>query len=170
MAALPAPRTPGRYRVVLVCLGNICRSPLADVVLADRIARSPLAGAVEVASGGTADWHVGKPMDERSAAVLTEHGLDPSAHGAQQVDGSWAERHDLLLAMDAANLADLGGASERVRLFRDFDPDGPGEVPDPYYGGEDGFREVYAMVDRTCAALVEELTRTLDDDREGARG
>ena len=163
--ALPPPRTPGRYRVALVCLGNICRSPMADVVLNDRVAAAGLADRVEVVSSGTGDWHVGQPMDRRAAALLTGQGYPAdavSAHRAQQVQRSWLGDHDLLLAMDRQNLRDLRALGEaepdRVRLFGDFDPATPGaEVPDPYYDGEDGFPVVLAMVERASEALVERL-------------
>jgi protein-tyrosine phosphatase len=150
---IPAPRTPGRYAVAVVCLGNICRSPMADVVLQEKLAGTD----VEVRSAGTGDWHIGQPMDDRAAATLEAHGYDPSRHRAQQVGPDWTTRFDLILAMDEANLRDLGGRSDRVRLFRDFDPLGTGEVPDPYYGGGEGFEEVLAMVERTADALAEEL-------------
>src|SRR5689334_10965306 len=129
--ALPAARTPGRYRIELVCLGNICRSPMAHVVLEARLADAGLGapdGPVEVASSGTGGWHVGDPMDRRAAATLTGAGYDGSRHRARQHDPHVPEADvpDLTLAMDAANLADLGGATERVRLFRDLDPREPG--------------------------------------------
>jgi protein-tyrosine phosphatase len=157
----PPPRTPGRYRVALVCLGNICRSPVADVVLNARVADAGLSGAVDVISAGTGDWHVGEPMDRRSAATLTASGYDASRHRAQQVARHWLDECDLVLAMDRANLADLralagrGTDADRLRLFRDFDPAAPGaDVPDPYYGGPDGFEAVLAMVERTCDELI----------------
>ncbi|MGZ4448514.1 MAG: low molecular weight protein-tyrosine-phosphatase [Nocardioides sp.] len=161
MTRLPAPRTPGRYRVALVCLGNICRSPMAHVVLAERVAEAGLDDRVEVASSGPGGWHVGDPMDGRAAATLDAAGYDPTRHRARQYDAGWRERHDLVLAMDRQNLADVGGADDRVRLFGDLDPVDPGrEVPDPYYGGPAGFEEVLAMVERTAAAIVAELVRT----------
>jgi protein-tyrosine phosphatase len=159
---LPPPRTPGRYAVALVCLGNICRSPTAHVVLEQRLAEAGLDDRVVVHSSGTGDWHVGEPMDRRAAAALTEGGYDPSRHRARQYDAAWADDHDLVLAMDADNLADLGGRSERVGLFRDLDPVGPGaDVPDPYYGGPDGFTMVLEMVERTSDALVAALADRL---------
>jgi protein-tyrosine phosphatase len=152
---IPAPRVEGRYAIALVCLGNICRSPMADVVLQQRLAGR---ADIEVRSAGTGDWHVGHPMDDRAAATLRARGYDPSRHRARQVAPDWLDRFDLVLAMDESNLRDLGGRSDRVRLFRDFDPVGTGgEVPDPYYGGGEGFEEVLAMVERTADALVEEL-------------
>ncbi|GCD90393.1 low molecular weight protein-tyrosine-phosphatase [Nocardioides sp. LS1] len=165
MPGLPQPRTPGRYRIALVCLGNICRSPMADVVLSARIADAGLDDRVEVASSGTGGWHVGDPMDRRAAATLAAAGYDPSRHRAQQYDDSWLGAFDLVLAMDDSNLSDIsvggiGGGDDRVRLFRDFDPvDTGGEVPDPYYGGPAGFEEVLTMVERTAATIVAELHR-----------
>jgi protein-tyrosine phosphatase len=159
---LPTPRGDGRYRVAVVCLGNICRSPMAEVVLSDRLAAAGLDDAVEVVSAGTGDWHVGEPMDRRAAAALTARGYDASRHRAQQFEASWLEEHDLVLVMDAGNLADVSalGDPARVRMFRDFDPragDGDRDVPDPYYGGDDGFDSVLAIVERTVDALVAAL-------------
>jgi protein-tyrosine phosphatase len=159
---LPPPRVPGRYAVALVCLGNICRSPTAHVVLEQRLAEAGLDDRVVVHSSGTGDWHVGGPMDRRAAATLTAAGYDPSRHRARQYDASWADDHDLVLAMDADNLADLGGRSERVGMFRDHDPLDPGaDVPDPYYGGTDGFAIVLEMVERTSDALVTALAEVV---------
>lgn len=155
---LPAARTPGRYRVAVVCLGNICRSPMAHVVLSAKVEDAGLADRVEVVSAGTADWHVGKPMDPRAAATLTAAGYDATRHRAQQYVATWRDELDLVLVMDGSNLADVGGEDERVRLFRAFDPVDPGgEVPDPYYGGDEGFEEVLAMVERTSDRLVARL-------------
>lgn len=172
---LPPARTPGRYSVALVCLGNICRSPMADVVLQHRLAEAGLDDRVRVASSGTGDWHIGHPMDRRAAATLTTAGYDATRHRAQQFGRSWLDEHDLVLAMDAQNLSDvLAGAGpdngphhgpheERVRLYRDFDPREPGgDVPDPYYGGDSGFEEVLDMVERTSTALVAALAALLD--------
>lgn len=166
-AALPPARHPGGYHVTLVCLGNICRSPMAHVVLEERLADAGLGDVVEVSSSGTGGWHVGDPMDRRAAATLATAGYDPSRHRAQQWDPAGAGgAADLVLAMDAENLADLGGPTDRVRLFRDLDPREPGsDVPDPYYGGDSGFEEVLAMVERTAAALVAALRSERPWDR-----
>lgn len=168
--ALPPPRrdsTP--YRIALVCLGNICRSPMADVVLTHRLGTAGLDRAVEVVSAGTGDWHVGNPMDRRAAALLTSHGYDASRHRARQFAGHWFDEQDLVLAMDESNVEDLqrelGDAlddPDRLKLFREFDPRsrvGDQEVPDPYYGGDDGFATVLAMIERTCDAIVAALDR-----------
>jgi protein-tyrosine phosphatase len=167
-------RTP--YRIAVVCLGNICRSPMAAVVLSDRVERAGLSGDVEVVSAGTGGWHVGGPMDERAARLLTSHGYDATRHRARQFDADWFEDCDLILAMDSDNHRDVTGlAPDRgtghgtvqepatVRMFRDFDPAGTGDVPDPYFGGDDGFDEVLSMVERTADALVAELQQPSRD-------
>lgn len=158
LGTVPAPRTPGHYRIAAVCLGNICRSPIADVVLAARFAEAGLSDVVEVVSAGTADWHTGKPMDPRSAQILTANGYDSTRHRAKQFTPAWHDTCDLILVMDRANRRDVGtGAHDDARtfLFRDFDPVGTGgEVPDPYYGGDEGFREVLEMVERTSERVV----------------
>lgn len=165
-AVPPAGGTP--YRIGIVCLGNICRSPMAEVVLSRMVAEAGLGDLVEVSSAGTGDWHIGEPIDERAGAALREAGYDPSRHRARQLDSDWFDR-DLLLAMDSANLADVQAMAadrsavdpDRVRMFRDFDPDGPGDVPDPWYGGPEGFARALEMVERTSRALVVALQRAL---------
>ncbi len=154
------------YRIAFVCLGNICRSPMAEVVLTRLVGEAGLSAQVEVTSCGTGDWHLGEPMDPRAASQLVASGYDASDHRAKQFDRSWLER-DLVLAMDAKNLAEITGGlgpQDRVRMFRSFDPRVPPaaepadlDVPDPWFGGDDGFREVLDMVERTCRALVVEL-------------
>ncbi len=160
------PSADAPFRIALVCLGNICRSPMAQVVLEDRLEKAGLADQVEVVSAGTGDWHVGDPMDERAAATLTAAGYDATRHTAQTFTTDWYGEHDLLLAMDASNRADItdlaptAEARKQVRLFREFDRDaaeGDDEVPDPWYGGPEGFAEVLAMVERTADAIVERL-------------
>ena len=145
---------------------------MADVVLTQRVDDAGLAGRVTVTSCGTGDWHVGQPMDERAAATLRANDYDPSAHRAQQFSPSWLAGNDLVLAMDGGNLAEVRRAAassgvdadpDRLRLFGDFDPVEPGgEVPDPYYGGDHGFEEVLAMVERTCAVLISALQQMPD--------
>ena len=145
---------------------------MADVVLSQRVDDAGLAGRVTVTSCGTGDWHVGQPMDERAAAMLRANDYDPSEHRARQFSVSWLAGNDLVLAMDAANLAQVRRVAaraevqpepDRVRLFGDFDPVEPGgEVPDPYYGGEQGFEEVLTMVERTCSVLVSALQQLPD--------
>ena len=159
------------YRVALVCLGNICRSPIAHVVLEERLARAGLDQRVEVVSSGTGGWHDGEPMDRRAASVLRDAGYDPSRHRARTFSIDWYAENDLLLAMDHSNRADMIDQSPtveqqaRVRLFREFDPEaseGDDEVPDPWYGGSDGFRDVLAMIERTTDELVDRLPQLME--------
>jgi protein-tyrosine phosphatase len=154
------------YRVAVVCLGNICRSPIAHVVLEDRLAKAGLDDRVEIVSSGTGGWHEGEPMDPRAATVLRDAGYDPDRHRARTFSVDWYAENDLLLAMDHSNRADMVDQAptvaeqSRVRMFRSFDPDASGsddEVPDPWYGGDQGFRDVLAMIERTSDALVEQL-------------
>jgi protein-tyrosine phosphatase len=156
---LPAARSPDSYRIAVVCLGNICRSPMAAAVLGSKLARVGLEDTVLVDSSGTGGWHVGGRMDDRAAAVLSAAGYDAAAHRAAQFTAQRAAEHDLVLAMDASNAEDLRrlGVGPSLRRFRDFDPQGPGDVPDPYYGGEAGFDDVLAIVERTADAIVAAL-------------
>jgi protein-tyrosine phosphatase len=154
------------FRIALVCLGNICRSPMAHVVLEDRLEKAGLTDDVRVTSAGTGDWHVGEPMDRRAAATLTDAGYDATRHVARNFVADWFAEHDLVLVMDASNHADVldlapsEEARGQVRMFREFDPEaskGDDQVPDPWYGGPEGFTEVLEMVERTADAIVERL-------------
>src|ERR1700750_2782653 len=122
-AEVPSPREPGPpYRVCLVCLGHICRCPLAETVRRAELASAGLDGLVAVDSAGTGDWHVGDGMDPGARAALATRGHDGSAPGPRQCQPSWLSRRDLILAMDRRNLADLrrmarGGNADRIRLF-----------------------------------------------------
>jgi len=159
-----------RYRVALVCLGNICRSPTADVVLNALLLDAGLGDHVVAESCGTAGWHVGERMDPRTAAVLTAAGYDASRHRAREFGPEWFD-HDLILVMDGANLDDVlavlpADRHERVRLFRSYDPEVPAgapvpDVPDPWYGGPQGFADVLTMVERTAERLAAELATEL---------
>ncbi len=156
---------PMTYRVCLVCMGNICRSPMAEVVLRATLAENGLAGVV-VESAGTGDWHVGGPMDQRAAETLAAGGYDGSAHRARQFTREWFDRFDLVLVMDSGNLRalrTLAPAGREVRLFRSYDPAAPAdaEVPDPYYGGQDGFDEVLRQVRAASEGLAKQLAAEL---------
>lgn len=168
---LPPPLHPGRYRIAVVCLGNICRSPMAHVVLEERVAAAGLDDVVEVLSAGTGSWHVGEGMDRRAARLLTARGYDATRHVAQQARAAWLvdgdDALDLVLAMDAQNRHDLRGLAPdgdptRLMLFRDLDPEAPGaDVPDPWSGGPQQFEQVLAMVERTCDEITVRLAALL---------
>ena len=152
------------YRVCFVCLGNICRSPMADVVMQAFVRDAGLDDRIEVSSAGTGDWHLGGPADERAVAALARRGYDGTAHKARQFTDSWFAVHDLVLALDGANLATLHDIAvpeqrAKVRLLREFDPQAGSdlEVPDPYYGGSRSFDEVLDMVERSCHGLLDHL-------------
>lgn len=172
--SVPEPRDPaGPYRVCLVCLGNICRSPMAAQVVQVHLERAGLAGAVEIDSAGTGDWHIGSAMDPRAASTLRIHGYFTD-HAARRFDPAWFAERDLVLAMDRDNYDDLralasgaGTDPDRLRMFRSFavDTDPASEVPDPYYGGKDGFGTVLSMIESAAAGLVEELAARLRTQR-----
>jgi protein-tyrosine phosphatase len=150
------------YRVCVVCMGNICRSPMAEMVLRKVLADRGLADRVIVESAGTGGWHAGGPMDERALRILAEHGYDGSEHSARQFTADWFDRYDLVLAMDRDNQAFLRGmapAGVEARLFRSFDAAAPvgAEVPDPYYGGDEGFEEVLALVEAAAVGVAEHI-------------
>jgi protein-tyrosine phosphatase len=150
------------YRVCFVCTGNICRSPMAESVFRARVAEAGLDGLIEVDSAGTGGWHEGDPADPRTAAVLEEHGYD-SAHTARQFRASWFARLDLVVALDEGHLRALRrlAPTERdaakVRLLRSYDPAAHDalDVPDPYYGGTEGFEECLAMVEAASGGLLD---------------
>ena len=156
------------YRVLCVCLGNICRSPTAEGVLVATLARAGLDAKVEVDSAGTSAAHVGEPADSRSAHTARTRGYALTSR-ARQVVPSDFERFDLVVAMDRSNLRALErgrpeNARARLALFRSFDPSAEpdAEVPDPYYGGPSGFDEVLDMCERAAKGLVEHLRGELD--------
>ena len=147
--------TARKLRVLMVCLGNICRSPTAEVVLRERLRAGGLADRVQVDSAGTGSWHVGSPPDARSQRHALRRGYDLSALRARKVVDADFSRFDLLLAMDHDNLADLerlrpdgGGANAELLLFATT------EVPDPYAGGPDGFDRVLDIVEQASDCWV----------------
>jgi len=151
------------YRICFVCLGNICRSPIAEVVMQSLLDARGLSDRVQLSSAGTGDWHIGECADQRTLAVLTKHGYDGSRHRAKQFTRDSFSTCDLVVAMDSANVAELrrlapNGDAAKVRLLREFDPAAGGaDVPDPYYGGPEGFNDVLAMVEAACAGLLDWL-------------
>ena len=141
-------------RVCFVCLGNICRSPTAEAVMRHRVAEAGLADEIIIESAGTGAWHVGDPPDARAAGAARSRGIVMEGR-AQQFRAADFERFDLVLAMDRENadhlrrIAPDAEAAAKVRLLREFDPAAAGDdlsVPDPYYGGPDGFSTVFELV------------------------
>jgi protein-tyrosine phosphatase len=150
-------------KILFVCLGNICRSPTAEAVLRELAAREAPELTLEVDSAGTAEYHVGQPPDPRTRAAAARRGYDLSALRARTVESSDFERFDLILAMDRDNLQALrrrapSHTHERLRLFLEFSPDAaPADVPDPYYGGPNGFEEVLDLVEAATRGLLKHL-------------
>ena len=149
-------------KILFVCLGNICRSPLAEAVFAEHVRQSGLAAKISVDSAGTAGYHAGERVDPRTRACAARHSLEIT-HRARAVVSADFETFDLLVAMDDSNAADLrrraphAQARRKVRMMRDWDPSGPGEVPDPYYGGDADFDHVWHLCDRSSPRLLAEI-------------
>lgn len=150
-------------RVLFVCLGNICRSPLAEGVFRKLVKERGLEQAFKIDSAGTGDWHVGESPDDRMQATAKRHGVLLHDQAARQIVATDLEDYDHVLVMDKDNHRKLkelaaGGYKDKIALFRTFDPDPEHlEVPDPYFGGKDGFENVYLIVKRTCQQLLDHL-------------
>jgi protein-tyrosine phosphatase len=168
------------YRICFVCLGNICRSPTAEGVMIGLVADAGLTGRIEVDSAGTGAWHVGDLADDRARTEARRRGIELTSRG-RQVSPSDFYTFDLLVAMDHRNLADLRDLApepalrDKVVLLRSFDAasvaraDRSGHpesdhlaVPDPYYGGENGFVDVFDIVDLGCRGLLDHVVAQLD--------
>lgn len=155
-------RTPA-LSILFVCLGNICRSPTAQAVFEAHLADSPLAGQINVDSAGTAAYHIGKAPDPRSRAAARQRGYDLDPLRARQVTVEDFHRFDYILAMDADNLRQLKTlAPEQCRatvgLFLEFaDATDLQEVPDPYFGAEDGFETVLDLCEQASQGLLAHL-------------
>lgn len=159
-----SPKSSPSVRVLMVCLGNICRSPTAQGVLEKFINNEGLSEIIEVDSAGTGDWHIGEAPDRRSAAAAAQRGYDLSPFRARQVQPTDFERFDYILAMDRQNLKELRALSPqahktKLRLLLDFADSGHDAVPDPYYSGQDGFELVLDLVEDACRSLLRHIKR-----------
>lgn len=166
------------FQVTIVCLGNICRSPIGEAVLRSRLDEAGLAARVLVDSAGTGDWHVGQGANARSIEVLNANGYDHD-HVARQITEEWFAGIDLAIAMDCANYADLQrllpetASHTRLRMLRGFDPtlsqiqepDERLDVPDPYHGTDEDFVTVLRMVEAAVDGLVAQLPGLIDEPR-----
>ena len=153
-----------RIGVLFVCLGNICRSPLAEAVFRGVVRDAGLTSHFDVDSAGTSSYHTGEPPDARTVATAAERGVQVD-HVARQIHEADFERFTWVLVMDRENmrkverLRDRVASGTEVRLLRSYDPfaDDGAEVPDPYFGGDGSFGEVHDMIVRSCTALLAEI-------------
>jgi len=169
------------YRVIVVCTGNICRSPMGEFILRERYEEAGLGHRVDVDSAGTSSWEIGNPADSRTLEVLRRNGHEDfggTTHVARQFERSWIDGRDLVLAADSGHLEDLRKMARseeqrsRIRLFREFDPEavaaGELDMDDPWFGdGTAAFDQTYAEVTAAAAGVVEHVRRELAA-RDGA--
>ncbi|UCH60189.1 MAG: low molecular weight phosphotyrosine protein phosphatase [Anaerolineales bacterium] len=152
--------------ICFVCLGNIVRSPLAEGMFRELVRKRGVERKYQVDSAGTSAWHVGEPPDWRMRRVASRHGLNYDGR-ARQFHPEDIQAFDLIIAMDSKNRDDLWSLCtsqeerQKIHLLREYDPHGGTEapVPDPYYGGMDGFEDVYRIVTRSCESLLDQLEK-----------
>lgn len=151
-----------KIHVLFVCLGNICRSPLAEAIFKHKVKQKGWSDRIEADSCGTGNYHIGDAPDPRTLANAKENGITIDHCGRQLIRQDLVD-FDYILAMDKSNyrnillLLDNEEHSPKVRLMREFDPEGKGEVPDPYFGEEKGFQEVFDILDRTMDEFLNYL-------------
>jgi low molecular weight protein-tyrosine phosphatase len=156
------------HRILFVCLGNICRSPMAEGVFRRTAEEAGLLHLFEIDSAGMGDWHKGQAPDTRAQKAALGRGVDISAQAARKVELEDFEDFDLVLAMDGSNIADLydiapHAAREKIRRFLDYAPHlGAQDVPDPYYGGEAGFDHALDLIEAAAQGLLAELTKEME--------
>ena len=154
-----------KIRVLFVCMGNICRSPTAEGVFRKLVEAEGLSAAIAIDSAGTHDYHIGEASDPRTVAAAAARGIDLSRRRGRQVSAADFDRFDYVLAMDGDNLRHLAAlagkaGAGKLGLFLDFAPElGVREVPDPYFGGADGFARVLDLVEAGARGLLGELRK-----------
>jgi protein-tyrosine phosphatase len=158
-----------KLKIMFVCMGNICRSPLAHAVFEDIVKKDGAENAFEIESSGTISYHVGELPDARMRETARRNGITMS-HRGRQLKKADLDDYDMILAMDKENLANIRKLArnsdqlDKIQLFRNFDPQAKGEaeVPDPYYGGAEGFENVFEIVMRTSQHLLTALKSQKD--------
>jgi len=153
-------------QVLFVCLGNICRSPLAEALLVHKITERGLREKFHVDSCGTSNYNLGDGPDHRTLKNARQHGVSMN-HIARQLTAGDIARFDRILVMDRQNLKNVQAVSDpthhaKIMMMRSFDPQGEGEVPDPYYGGEQDFQDVFEILDRSVEGLLDALIKEVN--------
>lgn len=156
-----------RTAILFVCLGNICRSPLAEGVFRNVVAERGLEHAFHIESAAIGDWHVGSPPDPRSIDIASQFGVDISGQRARQIEPDDFSRFDLVFGMDRANVRALRqkaprATRDRIHLFLEYALGRAQEVPDPYYGSGEHFAAVYQTIREACEALATKLSERGD--------
>ena len=165
-SSVPGESVKTSISVLFVCMGNICRSPLAEGIFRDGLAQAQLTELVTVDSAGTGNWHQGEAPDVRSVETAARHGIDISGQRARQLTPEDFELFDMIFAMDRSNESTMRARApssrhDRIFLFLDHTLGSRADVPDPYYGGVDGFEDVYQLLREGCTELVSRLGREL---------
>lgn len=149
-----------KTKILMVCLGNICRSPLAEGILASKLDPD----RYQISSAGTSNYHIGKKPDKRSIQTARDHGIDITNQRATQFTVTDFDLYDIIYAMDNSNYQNIiklsrnSGDSKKVKLIlNELHPNENLDVPDPYYGGDQGFKNVFEMLDKACDQLIQEL-------------
>lgn len=148
-------------KILFVCLGNICRSPLAEAIFKQKVKERGLSEKIDAESAGTSNYHIGEDPDHRTIEVCVRNGI-PIIHKGRQFRHPDGKVFDYIMAMDTSNqrniIHELADKHQGLFLMRDFDEEGKGlDVPDPYYGGTDGFDEVYSILNRSLDAFLDYL-------------
>jgi protein-tyrosine phosphatase len=161
-ADLVSTSTSDRIRVLFVCLGNICRSPLAEAVFRHKVREREVEHLFDIDSAGTSGYHDGAAPDLRSTETARRRGVELTGQ-SRKLTAADLRRFDYVVAMDAENLREIraleaaAGGTAHIHRLREWDPEGGADVPDPYYGGPSGFEDVHDIVDRSCGALLDHI-------------
>lgn len=162
------------YRILTVCTGNICRSPMAEYALREAVEEAGLEDRVEVASVATSRWEVGNPIDPRAAALLERHGIDTTAHRARQMDPQELAEADLVLTLDHdhAEEVDRAGVTDRRRMMRDFDPEAGNDtgIRDPWYGDDSDFETAWEQINAAIPGILDHVRTELAQRDPGTTG
>ena len=150
-------------KILMVCLGNICRSPLAEGILQAKV--NSIGLDIKIDSAGTGGWHVGQGPDHRAVAIANKYGIDISQQQARQFSSTDFESFDIIYVMDGSNLSDIVSLAkkkediEKVKLIlNEISPNTDNPVPDPYYGIGDGFEKVYQLLDEACEMIIKKIS------------